>query len=195
MEVLARLQLVVEQGPQLRALRLGLPLTKTIAVAEDALFGARFFFVATSAADQRVKAELLDGLQQRDRLVHVAALAGVGQAHRAALHRIFDAAHDELGTQLAGTLVAKVGHFGEVVTGVDHQQRVRQLPGAKGFFGALEHDQGVLAARKQQGGSFKRGRHFAQDEDGFLFQRVEVAVAQGGEFGVCTGVHDGVLKV
>jgi hypothetical protein len=51
-------------------------------------------------------------------------------------------------------------------------------PRAKGLFGALEHDQRVLAAGEQQGGALEGGGHFAQDEDGFFFQRVQVLVAQ-----------------
>jgi hypothetical protein len=54
--------------------------------------------------------------------------------------------------------------------------------GAKGLFGALEHDQRILAAREQQGGALEGGGHLAQDEDGFFFQRVEVAVAEVGSF-------------
>ena len=75
--------------------------------------------------------------------------------------------------------VAEIGHFGEVVAGVDHQQRVRECGrSAKRFFGAFEHHQRVLAARKQQGRALEGGGHFAQDEDGFFFQRVQVGVAQ-----------------
>jgi hypothetical protein len=51
-------------------------------------------------------------------------LTGVGQAHRAARHGVFDAAHDQLGTQFLGACVAKIGHLMEVVAGVNHQQRV-----------------------------------------------------------------------
>jgi hypothetical protein len=148
---------------------------------KDALLGAGLFLVAAGAADQRVKAEFINRFQQRDRLVHVAALARVGQAHGAALHRVFNAAHDQLGAQLLGAAVAEIGHFLEVVAGVDHQQRVGDAARAKGLFGALEQHQRILAAREQQGGALERGGHFAQDEDGFFFQRVQVAVAQVGE--------------
>ena len=48
----------------------------------------------------------------------------------------------------------------------------------KAFFGALEHDQGILAAREQQGGALEGGGDFAQDEDGFFFQGVEVRVVE-----------------
>ncbi len=53
----------IEQGPELGALGLGIPLAEAVAVAEDALLGARLLLVAAGAADQRIEAELLDGLQ------------------------------------------------------------------------------------------------------------------------------------
>ena len=177
-EVLARGQPGVEQGPQLGALGLGLPLAKAVAVREDALLGAGFFLVAAGAADQRVEAELFDGFEQGHRLVHIARLARVGQAHGATLHRVFDVAHDQFGLQFLGAEVAEIGHFGEVVAGVDHQQRVGDAADAEGLFGALEHHQRILAARKQQGGALEGSGHFAQDEDGFFFERVQVGRAQ-----------------
>ena len=176
--MLAGGQARVEQGPQLGPLRLGLPLAKAVAVTEDAFLGARLFFVAPRAADQGVEAEFLDGFQQRDRLVHVARFTRVGQAHGAARHAVFDAAHDQLCFQFRSALVAEVGHFGEVVASVDHQQRVRNAARAKGFLCAAQHHQRILAARKQQRGALERGGDFAQDEDGFFFQRVEVGVGQ-----------------
>jgi hypothetical protein len=161
-KVLAGLQPGVEQRPQLGALGFGLPLAEAVAVAEDAFFGAGLFLVAAGTANERVKTEFFNGFQQRDRLVHVAAFAGVGQAHGATGHGVFDAAHDQLGTQLLGAEVAEIGHFLEVVAGVDHQQRVGQAAAfrffAERFFGALEHDQRVFAARKQQGGALEGRR-------------------------------------
>jgi len=127
------------------------------------------------------------------------------QAHRAARHGVFNAAHDQLGAQLLGALVAEGGDLGEVVAGVDHQQRVGNAARAKCFLGALEHHQRVLAAREQQCGALEGGRHLAQDEDGFFFQRVQVGVAQvvvagvlqGGldHGGFGAGVHEGVRSM
>jgi hypothetical protein len=54
-------------------------------------------------------------------------------------------------------------------------------PDAEGLFGALEQHQRILAAGEQQGGALERGGHFAQDEDGFFFQRIQVLVAQVGQ--------------
>ena len=204
-EMLARLQTGVEQRPELGALGLGLPLAEAVAVRKDALLGAGLFFVAARTADQRVEAEFFDGFEQRDRLVHVAAFARVGQAHGAALHRVLDVAHDQFGLQLGGAAVAEVGHFGEVVAGVDHQQRVGDAADTKGFFGAAQHHQRILAAREQQGGALESRGHFAQDEDGFFFERVQVGVAQvvvtgvlqGGldHGGFGAGVHEGVRSM
>jgi hypothetical protein len=81
----------------------------------------------------------------------------------------------------ARALVAKVGHFGEVVAGVDHQQRVGDAPDAEGLLGAFQQHQRILAAREQQGRALEGAGHFAQDEDGLLLQRVEVLVAQLGQ--------------
>ncbi len=91
------------------------------------------------------------------------------------------AAHDQLGAQFLRAEVAEVGHLGEVVARVDHQERVGNAGlwlGAKGLFGALEHDQRILAAREQQGGALEGGGDFAQDEDGFFFQGVQVRVVE-----------------
>ena len=160
-------------------------------MAEDALFGAGFFLVAPRPADERVKAKFINRLQQRDGLVRVARLVRAGQAHRAPGHAVFDVAHNQLGPQLLGPLVAVGNHFREVVAGVDHQQRKRQAAHAKGFFRALEHDQRILAAREQQRGALKRGGHFAQDEDGLFLQGIQVAVADGRQhIMVHRGIHD-----
>ena len=147
--MLARLKAGVEQRPQLRALGLGLPLAKGIAVRKNALLGARLFFVTARTANQRVEAEFINGFQQRHRLVHVARLVGVGQPHGAACHRILDVAHDQVGTQLLGPVVAEVGDLNEVVASVDHQQRVGDAAAAlrvgKSLFCALQQHQRILA--------------------------------------------------
>ncbi|OQC14426.1 MAG: hypothetical protein BWX79_00880 [Alphaproteobacteria bacterium ADurb.Bin100] len=203
--MLAGRQAGVEQGPELGALGLGLPLAEAVAVAEDAFLGAGLFLVTAGAADECIEAELLDGFEQCDRLVHVAAFARVGQAHGAARHRVLHAAHDQFGVQLLRAGVAEIGDFHEVVTGVDHQQRVGDATRAESLFGALEHHQRVLAAGEQQRRALEARGHLAQDEDGLLFERVQVGVAQvvgvrrlgregRGRFkqlGFGTGVHAG----
>jgi hypothetical protein len=48
---------------------------------------------------------------------------------------------------------------------------------------------------EQQGRALKSGGHFAQDEDGFFFQRIEVAVAELAQHGVHTGVHGSIRSI
>ncbi len=122
--MLARLQLGVEQVPQLWTLRFGLPLAKAVAVAKDALFGTGFFFVTSSASHQGIKAKFFNRFEQGDGLVRIAWFIRVGQAHRAAFHRVFHTAHNEFGTQFFGAAVAEIGDLAVVVTSIDHQQRV-----------------------------------------------------------------------
>ena len=120
--------------------------------------------------------------------MHIAALTGMGQPHGASLHRVLDTPDNQFCAELPGAKVAEVGHFGEIVSGVDHQQWIRQAAGTEGFFGAFEHDQRILAAGKQQGRALESGGNFPQDEDGFLLQRIQMAVAQGVQrFG--HGIH------
>ena len=62
----------VEEVPELGALVFGIPLPKSVAVAEEALFGTGLFFVASSASKQAVEAFALDGFEQGHRLDSVA---------------------------------------------------------------------------------------------------------------------------
>lgn len=194
--MLTRLQAGVEQGPQLGALGLRLPLAEAVTVGEDALLGTGLFLVAAGATDQGVEAELVDGFHQGDRLVHVARFAGVGQAHGAALHGVFHAAHDQFGAKFAGALVAEVGYLREVVPGVDHQQRVGDPAPAEGLLGAFEQHQRILAAREEKRGPLEGGSDLSQDEDGFFFQGVQVLVARGLEpMRLGASVHAGAPSV
>ena len=175
-EMFAGCQTGVEQRPEFGALVLGLPLTERIAVREYAFFRTCLFLVTACAADECVEAEFLDRFEQRHRLVRVARLARMRQAHGAARHRVFDAAHDEFGTQFLCAQITEVGHFGEVVAGVDHQQRVRNASRAESLLGALQQHQRILAAGEQEGGALERASDFAQDEDRFFFERVELGI-------------------
>ena len=149
-EMLAGLNARIEQRPQLGALGFGLPLTESVAVREDAFLGAGFFLIPAGAANQRIKAKFVNRFQQRHGLVHIARLARVCKPHSATFHGIFNVAHNQFGAQLFGAVIAKIGHFLEVVAGVYHQQRIRNAAAAlrvyKSLLGAFEQDQRVLAA-------------------------------------------------
>ena len=78
--------------------------------------------------------------------MHVPGLARVRQANRAALHGVFNIAHDQLSTQLRCTKVAKIRDLGKIMAGVDHQQGVRNAIDPKRFLGAFQQHQRVFAA-------------------------------------------------
>ena len=103
----------------------------------------------------------------------------MAQHHGAACDGILDAAHDELFTEFDRALVAKRDHLGEVVAGIDVQQRKGEFTRAKGLFGQAQQHAGILAAGEQQHRAFALGGDLAQDVDGFGFKPVEVGTVQG----------------
>jgi len=72
-EVLTEVLLAVEDVPKLGALVLRVPLAELIAMAEEALLGAGFLFIATTTAEAGVELMLFNGVEQGDGLQLVAA--------------------------------------------------------------------------------------------------------------------------
>ena len=125
---------------------------------EHALLGARLLLVAARAADAGVEAELGDRVEQRHRLVRVAAFVRRRAARTRPLRdRVLDRAHDQPLAQLGRARVAKRDHFGEVVAGVDVQQREREAPGAERLLREAQQHERILAAREEQGGVARTG--------------------------------------
>jgi hypothetical protein len=117
--------------------------------------------------------------------VAVARFQRVRQTHGATLDRVFHVRHDQALADFGHALFAEVDHFGEVVARVHVQQREGQFAlqlarcavlHLEGLFGQVQHHARILAAGKQQGRALETGGHFTQDEDGFFFQGVQVAV-------------------
>jgi hypothetical protein len=171
------------QVPQLGPLVARIPLSERVAEREDALLGARLLLVAPRAADQRVEAEFGDGVEQRHGLVTVAALGRVAQHHAAGCDRILDGAHDQPLAELGDAAIAKGDHLGEVVPGVDVQQREGKPARPERLLGEAQQDDRVLAAGEQQRGLRALSRDFAQDVDGLGLEPVEMA-SVGGRDGI-----------
>ena len=102
-----------------------IPAAERITKAEDALLGAGLLLVAPGAAEEGIELPRGDGVEQGHRLQPVARLAArpVDVADPAGGDRLGDAAHDEPGPELLDAGVAEGDRLGEVVTGVDVQQR------------------------------------------------------------------------
>jgi len=116
----------------------------------------------------------------------IARFERVRQAHRAALDGIVNVTDNETLAHLGDPAVAELDHFGEVVAGVHVQQRERQpaievapcVPFLERLLGQPQDHARILAAREQQGGALEGGDGFAQDEDGFFLQPVEVRMVE-----------------
>ncbi len=110
----------------------------------------------------------------------VARVGFLAQAHGAALDGIFHMAHHQARAKLGHALVTEADHFRVIVAGVDMHQRERQfglaLAQAEGLERQVQHDDGVLAAREQQGRVAALRHHLADDVDRFRLELVEVIV-------------------
>ena len=84
-------------------------------------------------------------------------------------------ANDQRAAELCGSAIAEFDHLRIVVFGIDMQQREADPLRKESLFGQVQQNCGILAARKQQGGIATFSRYFAKDEDGFCFQRIEMA--------------------
>ena len=187
--MLARVHARVVQVPQLRTLVLRVPLAERVAEAEDPLLGARLLFVAARAADAGVEAELGDRVEQRDRLMRVAALVRRLQHDAALRDRVLDRAHDQPLAKLRRPCITKREHLGEVVAGVDMQQRKRKRARTERLFGEPQQHQRVLAAGEQQRRIRALPGDFAQDVDRFRLEPLEMVRigARGARRSVRTG--------
>src|SRR6185503_15615026 len=83
-------------------------------------------------------------------------------------------ADDEFGTELFRAAVAEFQQFRKFVPRLDVEKRHRNSRGTEGLFREAQDADGVLAARKENGGPLKLCRHFAQDVNGFRFQKLQV---------------------
>ena len=71
-EVFAGILATIEKIPQLRALIFWVPLTEVIAVGEEALLGAGFFFITATTSEAAIVLMLFDGIEQGHGLQFVA---------------------------------------------------------------------------------------------------------------------------
>jgi hypothetical protein len=145
--VLAGLDEAVVEVPQLRPLRLRVPLAEVVAEGQDALLGPRPLLVAPGAAEGGLEAVLLERVEERHRLEPVARGARAGLLDHAALvDRVLDGCHDQLGADLLDHLVAVLEDLREVVARIHMHDRKRKRGGPEGLAGEVKEDRRVLAA-------------------------------------------------
>ena len=91
-----------------------------------------------------------------------------------------DAADDEPGAEALHQVVAEFEGLGEVVAGVDVNERHGDAAGRKGLGREVGHHDAVLAAGEQDGGPVKLGRNFAQHVNGLGFELGQVVEVVSG---------------
>ena len=125
--VLALVDPAVVEAPQLGPLVARIPAAERVAMAEDPLLRAGLLLVPPTAAEQRVEPVLLDRVEQGDRLEPVARRVVAGLLVDAAgVDRRLDRGDDEPLAELGDPPVAEVERLGEVVAGVDVDDRERE---------------------------------------------------------------------
>ncbi len=184
----------VVQIPQLGALVLRIPLAELVAEREHALLCARLLLVAPRAADAGVETEFGDGFEQRHRLRGVAAVGRAAQPHRAAADRFLDRAHDQSLAELGHAAVAELDHLGKVVPGVDVQQTGTGIaPGETPSRRAAAAPAESLPPENSSAGLRALAGHFAQDEDRFGLEPVEMAAPRTACWRLDRVAHRAVL--
>ena len=93
----------------------------------------------------------------------------------AGVDRVLHARHDQLLAQLGDAAVAELEHLGEVVAGVDVQDRAGELRRPEGLLGQAQQHDRVLAAAEQQHRPLELRRDLAHDEDRLILERVHAA--------------------
>ena len=181
--MLAAADAAVVEVPQLGALVLGVPLAEVVAEGEDPLLGPGALLVAARAAEGRVEAVLLDGVEQRHGLQPVARGARAGLLDRlAGVDRVLHVGDDQARAELLHAPVAELERLREVVAGVHVHEREREAARPEGLLGQAQQDDRVLAAREQQDRALELGGDLAHDEHGLRLEGAQVAylVGHGG---------------
>jgi hypothetical protein len=82
--------------------------------------------------------------------------------------------HYEPGAGPLGQIIPELDGFGEIVPGIDVQERKRKRSGTKCLQGQVHHHNGILAAGKKQDGTFKLCGHFAHHKYGLFFENAKM---------------------
>ena len=94
--------------------------------------------------------------------------------HPAAVDRLLDRGHHQLGVELGHTAVPELEDLGEVVAGVDVHDREGQAGRPEGLLGQPEHHDRVLAPREQQHRALELGHHLTHDVDRLGLEGLEM---------------------
>ena len=177
--VFALIQPTIVEIPNFRALILRIPLAKTIAETEEALLGAGLFFIAARPTDAAIEAKLLDRREERGDLQAVATdfpRCGLGDPFR---DRLLNRAHDQFAAELLRAAVAEFVELGKMMTGIDVEQRHRQVRRTKRFLREAQETDGVLAPGEEERGPLKFARDLPHNVDSLGFEMLKMVEMVG----------------
>ena len=183
--MLALAQAAVVEVPDLGALGARVPLAELVAEGQDALLRPRALLVAARAPEGGVEAVLLDRLEQHRGLEAVARRALLPDAAR--VDRLLHRRDDQPLVERLDQAVAELDHLGEVVAGVDVEDRERQRAGPERLLGEAQQDERVLAAGEHQHGPLELRRDLAHDVDRLRLEPLQLRDAHDAT-GSCRAV-------
>ena len=174
-EVFAVVAAAVVEVPEFRSLVFGVPLAEFVSVAEEAFFGACFFFVASSAADAGVEVFFFDGVEECGGLEVVAAgVASFFFDDASGVDAVLDGSDKEVNTEVFDEVVTEGECFGEVMAGVNMEEGVGDGCGLECFFAEVGEHDAVFTAAEEEGGSMELCADFSKDENSFAFEFLKV---------------------
>ena len=124
----------VKDIPKLWPLVFGVPLPLAVPEGVNTLFGPRFLLVPPGPTERRIKPAVCQGIQQGLGFEQSAAfLRSQSEWISALIERLAVLVDDQFRPDLPGIGVTERYHFGELIAGVDVQQREGNLPWEKGL--------------------------------------------------------------
>ena len=163
----------VKDIPKFRALILRVPLTKLIAMTEEAFFGTSLFFVTTTAAQAGIILVLFDRIEKSDRLKFIATgIVAFFLLNLTFVDAFLDTADRELGADLVHKPIAISHRFWEIVTRIHMQKRKRKFRWVKGLSGQPGHHNRVFSTGEKQRRLLKLSGCFPKDVDRFAFEKL-----------------------
>ncbi len=145
-------------------------------MGKEAFFRAGLFFVAATAAEAGVVLVGLDGVEEGDGLEFVARGVDALLFDDAALvDGPLDGADDELGAELFNVSVAVSHRLVEIVSRVDVDERERKFRRPERLVREVRHEDGILAAGKEEGRLAELRGGLAEDENGLGLELIEMA--------------------
>ncbi len=175
-EVFAVMLASVEDVPEFRALVFGVPFAKLGTGGKETFLGPGFFFVATSSTKSRVVLVFFNGIEKDRDLQCISSSTGSSFITDFALiNLLLHTADHQASSNAIHQFIPILNRLFKVMAGINVYQREWDFGGPEGFDGKMGHDNGVFAAREEQGRVFELCSSLTKYIDGFGFEVMQVS--------------------